>query len=243
MGGFTITSPPQASNQSQQDPYIELAIQASPDNPPAAYLWRPTSQILGSTVSFKVGGNFAYPPLTLSRQECEKIDKVMFIAGGVGINPIMSMISALDEVGVKPAVGGMPKTVRILYSSRRDTNPPGEEAEILFERRLGEIARRWDNHSQVDYRYHLFQTGSSEEATAGPKPGASASDDPGPDNMTTHHRRISHDDLYDALGPADTRSNTVVYVCGLPTMTDEFVDLLKHSPGLEDNRVLCEKWW
>jgi len=29
----------------------------------------------------------------------------------------------------------------------------------------------------------------------------------------------------------------------LPTMTDEFVELLKKAPGMDEKRVLCEKWW
>ncbi|RVX66153.1 hypothetical protein B0A52_09882 [Exophiala mesophila] len=243
VGGFTITSAPQDSNQSQEDPHIELAIQSSPDNPPAAYLWRPISQILDSTVSFKVGGTFVYPPLTLSRQKCEKIDRAVFIAGGVGINPIMSMISAIDEVGVKQAVGSMPKKVRVLYSARRGYTPQGEKEDVLFEHRLEEIARKWNKHPQVDYKYRFFQTGLSGGPTTGSKRSASPFDNPNPDNMTTHNGRITHDDLFDAIGPERSRRNTVIYVCGLPTMTDEFVYLFEGCPGLDENRVLCEKWW
>jgi len=62
-------------------------------------------------------------------------------------------------------------------------------------------------------------------------------------NIATRYRRISHEDLFDAIGREDSRSNTVVYVCGLPTMTDEFVELLKKAPGMDETRVLCEKWW
>jgi hypothetical protein len=35
----------------------------------------------------------------------------------------------------------------------------------------------------------------------------------------------------------------VVYVCGVPDMTNEFVDLLRKTEGMEEKRVLCEKWW
>jgi NAD(P)H-flavin reductase len=231
VGGFTITSPPQASAQSQDDPHIELAIQASPSNPPAAYLWRPVSEILDSTVTFRVGGNFTYPPLTLNREECENIDRVVFIAGGVGINPIMSMISAMDEVGTgtKTELGGMVKTVRVLYTARREG--PGED--ILFEKRLNDIAKKWKGNEQVDFKYTFFETsgkpGQEEERITG--------------NITTRLRRIKHGDLFEALGTEDSRSNTVVYVCGLPAMTDEFVELLKTAPGMDEKRVLCEKWW
>ncbi|KAK5050409.1 hypothetical protein LTR84_003690 [Exophiala bonariae] len=233
VGGFTITSPPQASSQAQQDPHIELAIQISPDNPPAAFLWRPESEILNSTLSFRIGGNFVYPPMTLKRTECESIDRVVFIAGGVGINPIMSMISTLNEAGTTRVLGGMPKHVRVLYTSRRERNPDGQAAEILFENRLKSIAENWNTHQQqVDYQYAFFET-SEPSSVGAPKPG----------NMAVHSRRISQNDLLEALGSEDGRANTVVYVCGLPTMTDQYVELLKNAPGMDEKRVLCEKWW
>lgn len=240
VGGFTITSPPQsASSQHHPSPHIELAIQDSPSNPPAAYLWRPVPEILNSAVTFRVGGNFAYPPLTLSRDQCASIDRVVLVAGGVGINPIMSMISAMDEMGTRSTLGGMAKTVRILYTARRDHSPSsdgggGQVEEVLFEKRLNGIAQKWNNHEQVDYRYTFFETSGG---------GDSDAQDEVAENITHRYRRIRHDDLFEALGPEDTRNKTVVYVCGLPTMTDEFVELLKQAKGMDEERVLCEKWW
>lgn len=214
-----------------------MAIQISPENPPAAFLWRPIADILNSTVSFRVGGNFVYPPPTLDRSACEKIDRVVFVAGGVGINPIISMISALNEAGTSQILGGMVKTVRVLYSSRRETNSNCQgAAEVLFETRLMEIARRWEQHEHVDYKYAFFETSS--QTGDEHKHGRLR-----PSNMLVHPRRISQDDLLETLGPQDNRGNTVVYVCGHPTMTDEFVELLKHTPGMDEKRVLCEKWW
>ncbi|EXJ74442.1 uncharacterized protein A1O5_02738 [Cladophialophora psammophila CBS 110553] len=239
VGGFTITSPPQSSSQSQDDPHIELAVQSSPSNPPAAYLWRPAQEILNSTVTFRVGGNFVYPPPTLSQEGCQKLDRVVFVAGGVGINPIMSMISALDVLGADKA-GGMTRTVRVLYASRRDKKNDetgSAEEEILFEKRLKDIAEKWKNHDRVDFKYTLFVT-SGESGTERTK-----EDEVEDGNMATRYRRITHDDLFEALGPEGGRDHTVVYVCGLPAMTDEFVALLAKAPGMEERRVLCEKWW
>ena len=234
MGGFTITSPPQASLQGREDPHIELAIQDSPSNPPAAYLWRPASEILNSTVTFRVGGNFFYPPPTLSREECQRIDRLVLIAGGVGINPIISMVSAMNELGVDK-LGGMVRTIRLLYTSRRQNDPTTGQAEkVLFEERLNNIARDWKDHERVDYKYTLFVTGE----TAGKE---QTHEEEG--NVVIRYRRIFHDDLFEALGPENSRLNTVIYVCGLPRMTDEYVALLQKAPGMEERRVLCEKWW
>lgn len=236
VGGFTITSPPQASLPTRPDPHIELAIQSSPDNPPAAHLWRPESEILDSEVTFKVGGNFVYPPFNLSREQCETIDRAVFVAGGVGINPIMSMVSAMSELGTSNKLGGMVRTIRVLYTARREQGKAagggarGEE--VLFEQRLQEIAEKWRDDKLVDYRYTFFETSGNfvqEQESAG--------------NIVRRYRRINHEDLLEAIGDEGSRSNTVVYVCGLPTMTDEFVELLKNTPGMDENRVLCEKWW
>lgn len=228
VGGFTITSPPQTAVSSSTSPYIELAIQKSPGNPPAAYLWQRIPSIQDAPISFKIGGNFAYPPLTRNRQECESIDRAVFIAGGVGINPIMSMLSAIDGIG-EGRIGGVPKTVRVLYSSRRGKNDGGSAEAVLFEDRLADLSKRWSSSKSVDWEYTFFETnGGTETSTAHPK---------------TERRRIAHSDLIEALGPEDSRANTVVYVCGIPQMTDDFVAFLSTQPGMNEKRVLCEKWW
>lgn len=243
VGGFTITSPPQTClkprSEDSPDPYIELAIQRSPHNPPAAFLWKESSEILNSELSFKVGGNFAFPPLPLSKEECEKLDNVVFVAGGVGVNPIMSMISAMDWKGIftnngmgKPVwgspvgVGGMRRRVRVLYASKRE-----EGGHILFERRLESIARRWEAVDGVDLQLAFWETGEAPR-------------DESDDGVVKRRKgRITHDDLMEALGPEDQRVNTVVYVCGVPDMTDDFVEVLRHAKGMDERRVLCEKWW
>lgn len=85
-GGFTITSAPSRAQEKSpppardppadgaassshaaatgpaQEPYLELAVQKSPDNPPAQYLWRPASEILSSELRVRVGGSFVWPP-------------------------------------------------------------------------------------------------------------------------------------------------------------------------------------
>ena len=57
------------------------------------------------------------------------------------------------------------------------------------------------------------------------------------------YRRFEERDLETALGPEPERKSTVAYVCGPPPMTDWAVDVLRSSEGMEEKRVLCEKWW
>ncbi|KAL9593116.1 MAG: hypothetical protein Q9179_006091 [Wetmoreana sp. 5 TL-2023] len=82
-GGFTITSTPEdAQHKEEKRGYLELAIQQSPKSPPAAWLWRPKVEILGSDVLVRVGGSFVWPPPTV---DPAKIKRLVFVAGGVGI--------------------------------------------------------------------------------------------------------------------------------------------------------------
>lgn len=85
-GGFTITSVPRDALPKLGDtthrPFLELAVQQSPDNPPAAWLWQPTDAILGKELHVRVGGSFVWPPPGVN---VEKVKRVVFVAGGVGI--------------------------------------------------------------------------------------------------------------------------------------------------------------
>ena len=82
-GGFTITSTPRdADAQPARDGYVELAVQDSPKNPPAAWLWRPRSEIVGTSLWIRVGGSFAWPPPSV---HAEEVKRLVLVAGGVGI--------------------------------------------------------------------------------------------------------------------------------------------------------------
>lgn len=68
---------------------MELAVQRSPDNPPAAWLWRPSEQILGAKLQIRVGGKFIWPPQDV---DVRKIQKAVFVAGGVGIKLVAILL-------------------------------------------------------------------------------------------------------------------------------------------------------
>lgn len=229
-----MQNPPPSPSQDLEDqnPYIELAIQSSPSNPPAAYLWLPPSQILPKPLRVRVGGAFVYPPPALSFEECKSIKRAVFVAGGVGVNPVMSMLSAMHGLG-PGRVGGMVGCVRVLYTVRKRI---GEE--VLFYKRIRDIAESCERNGNVDFKFVLHETGGEGVE------GISNTDGPVKSKSVEHKsRRIEYGDLLDCLGPEEERKNVVVYVCGPPMMTDEFVDVFGKAPGMESRRVLCEKWW
>ncbi|TVY41464.1 Oxidoreductase NAD-binding domain-containing protein [Lachnellula occidentalis] len=222
-GGFTITSPP--SLISSQEPYIELAIQNSPFNPPAAWLWRATENILGSELRVRVGGSFTWPPASFQAKG-RKLKRAVFIAGGVGINPLMSMLSQL----VIDRDANDDFEVQFLYS----TKDPGASnlSRILFLERVQQAFKALGDKSQ----FQLFLTQSKDKPLDGKCQVAG-------EEMPIQRRRIQEEDVLRALGPVDERSDTVCYVCGVPGMTDALVNLAQKAEGMDERNVFCEKWW
>jgi NAD(P)H-flavin reductase len=182
----------------------------------------------------RVGGAFVYPPPALGFDECKRIERAVFVAGGVGVNPIMSMVSAMHGLGPGRA-GGMVRCVRVLYTVRK---MEGQREEVLFYERLKGIAERYEGVGEVDFRFVLYETVGAEEGGSEGVDGSAGS------KVVEHKaRRIEHENLLECLGPEEGRKNTVVYVCGPPKMTDAFVEVFGKAPGMEERRVLCEKWW
>ncbi|KAF7913320.1 hypothetical protein BELL_0147g00050 [Botrytis elliptica] len=280
-GGFSIVNlPPSQSSPSiddlkeEKERGIELAIQkpilkinsGGKISEQVAWLFQPSSEILGKGVAVRIGGSFTWPPSFWDekggkgyrKERVENGNRVVFIAGGMGINPLMSMISCIHaELGEnerregKKAQGkegddeteGSAKEdrcenleVKFLYSTKVPASTPAEderevEEAVLFLDRLQEIFKereQWD--------LQLFATGSSHNTTKLLKTNAKS-------NIEAHHRRISNKDIDLALGTMEERSRTIVYICGPPTMTDSMVSYIRNLPGIDPSRVLCEKWW
>ncbi|KAL9058434.1 MAG: hypothetical protein Q9162_001729 [Coniocarpon cinnabarinum] len=126
-GGFTLISPPSSSlplsdpsshpnphgqdQRLQQPPYLELAIQRS-SNPPALYLWRPISELLGASLDVRVGGSFVYPPGPYRDGKARDVRNLVLVAGGVGVNPFLSMLAQVAHQD------RWPERVSVLYGVR-----------------------------------------------------------------------------------------------------------------------------
>ncbi|KAL2037394.1 hypothetical protein N7G274_009879 [Stereocaulon virgatum] len=231
-GGFTITSTPQDLKRKS---HLELAVKCSPTNPPAAWLWQEPSKILRSTLFIRVGGSFVWPPPQI---DAASIERLVFVAGGVGINPLISILSHLHQ-----NKNECPPRLDLLYSAR--IGDSGKLSSILFHERLRSILERGFGTSR---NYKLFVTDTvkpnevSDKNQSGAKSALKAdTDDVGEGKV--ERRRFEEKDLIDAIGPVEKRGGVVAYVCGPPPMTDWAVSVLKGAEGMESNRVLCEKWW
>ncbi|KAI1497138.1 NADH-cytochrome b-5 reductase [Biscogniauxia marginata] len=233
-GGFTITSTPAEARGTavpeSRPGYLGLAVQKSPDNPPAAWLWQDADSIVGSELRIRVGGSFVWPPPGIN---IRSLRRVVFIAGGVGINPLMSMLASLASGGGDGHQ--YPFEVNFLYSVK----DPGEQgrkeaSRVLFLERLASIYGEGKLRGQL----RLFLTGGS--GSGGQVDGVISFQG---GEVAFSGRRITIDDVAAAAGDATERRFAVVYACGVPSMTDEFVHKLTDELGMEPHRVLCEKWW
>ncbi|KAF2820062.1 hypothetical protein CC86DRAFT_361677 [Ophiobolus disseminans] len=243
-GGFTITSSPRdALPQSdlEHTPFFELAIQKSPSNPPAAWLWQDVQDIQGQEINVRVGGSFVWPPPGI---DINKIKRVIFIAGGVGINPMMSMLTYINQN--YPAL-----QIRLLYSTKvpsHETTPD----QVLFLPRILDTFRI-PRTERTNDRVELYFTGTSDGLPIGRRDEQVIrplmeltlpkidSETEVPVVAWTH--RIDDLALSSAVGSKSEAKGTVFYVCGPPDMTDEIVGFLKAEENVVGEQVLCEKWW
>ncbi|GAB7332379.1 hypothetical protein MBLNU13_g04198t1 [Cladosporium sp. NU13] len=150
-GGFTITSPPSAATPKSDGPgYLELAVQNS-SNPPARYFHRPIDSILDMPLAVRVGGSFTYPPPVLPIPT-KNITRLVLIAGGVGINPLISILSHLIQL--RPSQ--RPEEIHFLYGTKTLQSEPDPQS-ILFLPRLMDLVSA--AAEPVDVTLSLFLTG------------------------------------------------------------------------------------
>ncbi|KXT03585.1 hypothetical protein AC578_9996 [Pseudocercospora eumusae] len=229
-GGFTITSTPQdAMPSSHSSPYLELAIQRS-SNPPAQFLWRDTEEIIGSQLTVRVGGSFTWPTPHL---DTKQIDRLVLIAGGVGINPLISIFSYLIRI---PAPLRPPE-IHFVYSTKAETDLDPQR--ILFLPRLMDLVAAAADPANVTLSCFLTGVGDDDYIEHGKLPNR------------TFARRIADHDILKALdgykpsvfGAEHDRKNTVCYVCGPAQFTDAQVHFVRSQAGMSEDRVLLEKWW
>jgi NAD(P)H-flavin reductase len=205
---------------SDRPAYFELAIQKS-TNPPAQWLWKPESEILDEQIIVRTGGSFVWPPPGINIDE---IEQVVLVAGGVGINPLISMFAHLMSLSKRP------KKIRFVYGTRVEEGQI-KASRILFLTRLMELVKKQGNGNvQLDLFLSATSQKDIDKAT----------------DLPEHVKlgRIGKDDLEAAIGKdRGVRQATLAYVCGPPAMTDQFVDFLSSRDGMDKRKVLCEKWW
>lgn len=162
--------------------------------------------------------------------DVDTLRSVVFVAGGVGINPFMSMLSYMGE-RTKDFSG---LKARLAYASKMPSD--GLDKMVFLDR----ITRLFGGEGRVKGSIDVFATDSSGEVPEDRRKVMNGTE------IGLHRRRLSTADLKTLVDPGryDLKS-TIVYICGPPTMTDELVATLtsKDGIGMDPKHVMTEKWW
>lgn len=153
------------------------------------------------------------------------VERLVFVAGGVGVNPLVSMLGRLcEETAWKPV------SVQVLYASKI----PSEGLRgVPFLERIAKLFR----DERLTGRVRLYAT----EGEAAVEDGTQIIQGV---RVVVRGRRITHEELLDTVG-GQQHDRSLVYICGPPGMTDEYAELLTDPKGvgMDPRRVRTEKWW
>ncbi|KAM6223851.1 oxidoreductase NAD-binding domain-containing protein 1 [Rhynchocyon petersi] len=205
VGGFSICSSPRLL---QQEGVIELAVKHA-NHPPA--LWIHNQCSVGSEVALRVGGEFFFDP----RPE-EASRSLVLIAGGVGINPLLSILRHAADLLRERAARGCGQqmgTIKLLYSAK-------DTSELLFKNNILELVREFPD--KIACTLHVTKQATPVSAELRPY---------------VTEGRIMEEELRDHIS-----EDTLFYICGPPPMTDFFSSQLE-CRGVPREHICFEKWW
>ncbi|XP_020842883.1 oxidoreductase NAD-binding domain-containing protein 1 isoform X2 [Phascolarctos cinereus] len=205
VGGFSICSSPSLL---KQESALELAVKYT-NHPPS--LWVHTKCALGSEVALRVGGEFFFDP-----QPSDSSVNLVLIAGGVGINPLNSILLHVADLyrhRENKGSGYEMGRVRLLYSAR-NTN------ELLFKRNILNLTNAFPGKIMCSF-YVTQQTAEiSEELLPYVTEG-----------------KIPDEDIEKHIS-----KNTLYFLCGPPPMIERFSRHLE-ACRVPKECICFEKWW
>ncbi|CAM9349353.1 unnamed protein product [Lampetra planeri] len=202
VGGFSLCSSPE---RLAEESLVELAVKYS-SHPPAHWVHRQCS--VGAEVAIRIGGDFYYNP-----QPFDPSHDLLLVAGGVGINPLYSILLHVTDMLRQDAPGCSPQKVSLVYTARDST-------EILFQESLLALMKEFPE--QVRCHFHVTRQQA-----------------PVPDYLRPHLTvgKLTKNDL-----SARVNGTPRCYICGPPPMI-EFVSETLQSLELPRASIFYEKWW
>uniref|UniRef100_A0ABM5GP82 Oxidoreductase NAD-binding domain-containing protein 1 n=1 Tax=Pogona vitticeps TaxID=103695 RepID=A0ABM5GP82_9SAUR len=205
VGGFSICSSP---GLLEKEGVLELAIKRT-THPPAH--WVHTQCTLDSEVALRVGGNFYFDP-----QPADPPANLVLIAGGVGINPLFSIL--LHAADLHRAQENKRTAYKMgmtyLFYCAKSTD------ELLFRKHILDLTSAFPG--KISCNFHVTQQSSPicEKLQPYIKEG-----------------RLCGNDLEKCIS-----KDTLWYICGPPPMI-EFISELLENLGVAQKNIFFEKWW
>lgn len=243
-------------------PSFDLAVKVG-RHPPAA--WVHSEAKVHDIVAVRAGGSFCLSSINVhdSNTGLPRYDHIVLIAGGVGINPLYSMLLALSwdqirnsqlDLGSSDNMSRKNSTnfskITLLYSCRNKSEVLFlEQLQALYSKVLGDNLRihitltreEFCPKTSEDYKFVDAHSSFSEKSLWDPS--------------TFHEGRITstllEKTIFDDGLPSNVQSSegvnsktskTAVILCGPPTMTDSLVEVCKEI-GVQDDDIHFEKWW
>ncbi|KAG3279451.1 oxidoreductase NAD binding domain containing 1, transcript variant X3 [Ictidomys tridecemlineatus] len=205
VGGFSICSSPRLLEQERM---IELAVKYT-NHPPA--LWIHNKCTLDSEVAVRVGGEFFFDP-----QPTDAPRNLVLIAGGVGINPLLSILrysADLHRDRANKGSGYEIGTIKLFYSAKNTS-------ELLFKKNILNLVNEFPEKIACS----LHVTKQTTQISAELKPYITEG-------------RITEEEIKDHIS-----KETLFYICGPPPMTDFFSKQLENN-HVPKEHICFEKWW
>jgi len=206
VGGFSICSSPR---ELEDKSTIELAVKYA-DHPPA--MWVHTKCSIGSKVEMRAGGNFYFDP-----KPGDLCPDLLLIAGGVGINPLYSIVRHVADISSDPEHKYTGKTTLLFSAKNAD--------ELLFKESLVEISNRCPS---ILCKFFTTKRENDNHRISA-------------NSIQSQNGRITESSLEEAISSLD-RSQLTCYICGPPPMIQHVSDILRKL-NIDESRIHFEKWW
>ncbi|KAM4688706.1 oxidoreductase NAD-binding domain-containing protein 1 isoform 1-T2 [Discoglossus pictus] len=205
VGGFSICSSP---GLLEREGVLELAVKYNL-HPPA--YWIHTQCSLGSEVALRVGGEFFFDP-----QPSDLPVDLVLLAGGVGINPLFSIllhVADLHKTWETTGQGCQTGSVKLYYCAKNTS-------ELLFKENILSLVNNFPG--KITCSFHVTQQSSPICSELQP---------------FITEGRISENDLAKSVS-----SDHLCYICGPPPMIESMCKQLEalHVPR---EQIYFEKWW
>ncbi|XP_063778234.1 oxidoreductase NAD-binding domain-containing protein 1 isoform X2 [Pseudophryne corroboree] len=205
VGGFSICSSP---GLLERERVLELAVKNNL-HPPAH--WIHSQCALGSEVALRVGGEFFFDP-----QESDSPVNLVLIAGGVGINPLFSIllhVADLHKTLETTGKGFQMGSVKLYYSAKNTS-------ELLFKKNILNLMQSFPG--KVTCNFHVTQQSSPVCPELQP---------------FITEGRISENHLANNVS-----SDHLCYICGPPPMIESMCKQLEDLL-VPREQIFFEKWW
>ncbi|KAE8596668.1 hypothetical protein XENTR_v10016189 [Xenopus tropicalis] len=205
VGGFSICSCP---GLLETEGVLELAVKYNL-HPPAH--WIHSQCTLGSEVAVRVGGEFCFDP-----QPSDLPLDLVLIAGGVGINPLFSIllhVADLHKTHEMTGRGFQMGNVKLYYCAKNT-------GELLFKRNILDLVKSFPG--KITCSFHVTQQSSPVCVELQP---------------FITEGRITEKDLASYVS-----TDQLCYICGPPPMIESTCKQLE-SLHVPKEQILFEKWW